>query len=141
MKEIKGFQGEYRWLSNFWPVDIEYQGNVYPSVGNAYQAAKFPKEERFPFVTCTAAVAKKLGSKKKNIDERWDGIKLFVMHELNSKKYEDPVLKEKLKATGDAYIEETNNWGDTYWGVCNGEGKNYLGQILMDIRNGLKWRP
>lgn len=32
-------------------------------------------------------------------------------------------------------IIEVNNWGDTYWGVCNGIGDNHLGKILMKIRD------
>ncbi len=30
--------------------------------------------------------------------------------------------------------EETNTWHDTYWGVCNGVGKNMLGIQLMRVR-------
>ena len=37
---IDSFQGEYRFLSNFWPCVVEYEGTEYPSVENAYQAAK-----------------------------------------------------------------------------------------------------
>jgi predicted NAD-dependent protein-ADP-ribosyltransferase YbiA (DUF1768 family) len=40
-----------------------------------------------------------------------------------------------LKATGDAYLEETNTRGDTYWGVCDGIGSNNLGSILMTVRD------
>ena len=37
---ISEFQKEYRWLSNFWPCLIEFEGKIYPSVEHAYQAAK-----------------------------------------------------------------------------------------------------
>jgi predicted NAD-dependent protein-ADP-ribosyltransferase YbiA (DUF1768 family) len=37
---IKGFFNEYRFLSNFHMTDIEYEGEVYPSVECAYMAAK-----------------------------------------------------------------------------------------------------
>ena len=47
-------------------------------------------------------------------------------------------LKEKLLATGDAYLEETNHWHDTFWGVCKGKGQNHLGKILMEVREELK---
>lgn len=47
-------------------------------------------------------------------------------------------LKKMLLDTGDSYLEETNTWGDTYWGVCNGVGKNHLGDILMDTRTTLR---
>lgn len=37
---IKEFQGEYRWLSNFWPARVVLDGVEYPTVENAYQASK-----------------------------------------------------------------------------------------------------
>jgi hypothetical protein len=47
-------------------------------------------------------------------------------------------LKQKLLETGDEELIEGNTWGDTFWGVFNGTGKNILGQILMEVRNELK---
>ena len=44
----------------------------------------------------------------------------------------------RLLETGDVYLEETNTWGDVFWGVCNGKGENMLGQVLMLIRDELK---
>jgi len=40
---INEFQGQYRFLSNFWflPNGIEYEGKIYKTVEHAYQAAKF----------------------------------------------------------------------------------------------------
>lgn len=43
-----------------------------------------------------------------------------------SKFTHNPELKALLIKTGDAYLEETNTWHDTYWGVCNGKGLNNL---------------
>ena len=47
-------------------------------------------------------------------------------------------LKERLLATGDAHLEEGNDWGDTIWGTVNGKGQNNLGKILMQVREELK---
>ena len=47
-------------------------------------------------------------------------------------------LQERLLATGDAILIEGNTWNDTYWGVCNGVGKNTLGQLLMKIREEIR---
>ena len=47
-------------------------------------------------------------------------------------------LKEKLLATGDAYLIEGNTWGDRVWGQVNGVGQNRLGKILMEVRDMLK---
>ena len=46
-------------------------------------------------------------------------------------------LQKQLLATGDQHLEETNKWGDTFWGVCNGVGSNHLGKILMKVRDEL----
>src|SRR4051812_21328901 len=37
---IAEFQGEYRFLSNFWPATVEFEGIRYPTAEHAYQAAK-----------------------------------------------------------------------------------------------------
>jgi predicted NAD-dependent protein-ADP-ribosyltransferase YbiA (DUF1768 family) len=43
-------------------------------------------------------------------------------------------LRSALIATGDAYLEEGNDWGDRVWGVYQGVGENRLGRILMKVR-------
>jgi len=47
---------------------------------------------------------------------------------------QNPDLAARLVATGEKFLEETNWWNDTYWGVYQGKGKNMLGQILMETR-------
>ncbi len=47
-------------------------------------------------------------------------------------------LKRLLLATGDAELIEGNDWGDTIWGMCDGEGENLLGKILMKVRDKLR---
>jgi predicted NAD-dependent protein-ADP-ribosyltransferase YbiA (DUF1768 family) len=49
-------------------------------------------------------------------------------------KFDIPEMRDKLVATCNQYLEETNQWNDVYWGVCNGVGKNMLGRMLMYIR-------
>jgi len=132
--KILGFFGEYRFLSSFWLVPIVYEHVVYPSVEHAYQAAKSPNllikknisEMRTP------GEAKRAGKVLYRPD--WHDIKLKVMENLVRKKFEDPVLRIRLLETGNMYLEETNTWRDTFWGVCNGVGENNLGKILMKIR-------
>lgn len=41
---------------------------------------------------------------------------------------------EKLKAFDDDIVED-NDWGDTFRGICNYEGQNNLGKILMELRD------
>lgn len=137
-EEIKGFFGPYRWLSNFHLCVIRYEGVDYPSVENAYMAAKTVAHSiREKFVGITPAEARKLGQTIP-LREDWEGIKSHIMKQLLEEKFSHEDLKEKLLLTGGRYLEETNWWGDRYWGVCDGEGKNILGQLLMIIRDDLK---
>lgn len=134
LKPVFFFDGEYRFLSNFFPGEVEYEGLVYPSVEHAYQAAKtLNLEERNQFLTVTPGQAKRLGKQLKNRDD-WDSVKVSIMTELVRKKFKIEHLREQLLATGNRYLIEGNTWGDTFWGVCNGNGKNMLGIILMQIR-------
>jgi predicted NAD-dependent protein-ADP-ribosyltransferase YbiA (DUF1768 family) len=50
----------------------------------------------------------------------------------------DIKLREKLIDTGDRQLIEANDWGDTFFGVCDGVGRNHLGEILMKIRSNIK---
>jgi ribA/ribD-fused uncharacterized protein len=135
---IKEFQGEHRWLSNFWPAKVVIGGIVYPSVENAYQAAKtLNLEQRKRFAACTAGQAKRLG---KTVDMRndWESVKLQIMLDLVRQKfYVHLELRNKLLATGEEHIEEGNKWNDQFWGVCRGKGQNHLGKIIMDVRASL----
>lgn len=133
--KILGFFGEYRFLSNFWPSLIEFEGLNYPTVENAYQAAKTTEEkERMRFVNVSAAAAKSLGQKVK-LRPDWESFKIPVMNQCLKAKFALPDLKKLLLSTGDAYLEETNTWKDRYWGVCDGEGQNWLGRLIMSIRD------
>ena len=56
------------------------------------------------------------------------------MEMLLRQKFADPALREQLLNTKDSMLIEGNNHGDTFWGVCKGEGQNQLGRLLMKIR-------
>jgi ribA/ribD-fused uncharacterized protein len=138
---ICGFKGKYGWLSNFHrcPDGIYYQGLVYPSVEAAFQSCKWPVEDRIQFVNISASEAKKLGKQSTKKPDNWDEIKFDIMAELVKIKFTTDVnLKQKLIDTGTKYLEETNDWYDFGWGVCNGKGENKLGKILMATREFIK---
>lgn len=132
---INSFSGEYRFLSNFWPHPIIYEGTTYPSVEHAYQAAKSTDQTYRNKVAATISPgqAKKLG-KTVTLRENWEAFRLMEMEFLVRQKFFAPELAEKLLATGEESLVENNWWGDTYWGVCKGVGENHLGKILMKIR-------
>lgn len=145
--EIKGFFGEYRFLSNFYPCKISFGGIDFGSVENVYVAVKTynfkeSRDEHFYRLTkiskMTPGQAKRFG--RIGVRPDWtDEFKAITMLYLLKQKFSDvnPELKQLLIATGDTYIEETNTWGDTFWGVCDGVGENVLGNLLMNIRDEL----
>ena len=146
---IDKFDERYEFLSNFYPVDITYEGLTYPSVENAFQATKFrgetPEETlqvRSQFLDITPGKAKRLGRKVK-LRPDWDIIKDNVMFLLVEQKFSHPELALKLLETGDNFIVEGNYWHDNYWGVCGcnrcfqTKSQNKLGKILMEIRRRL----
>ena len=66
----------------------------------------------------------------------WNDIRVKVMYLILKAKFgQNPDLLEKLLATGDTYLMEGNTWHDTFWGVCNGHGENWLGRLLMQVRS------
>jgi len=139
--EIKGFFGEYRFLSNFWPAKVFLDGIEYTSVELAYQASKWKSEDREYFKTCTELESIDYNRTNKPngyIDEIWNIKKNEIMFDLLKQKFDkdlNPKNYEKLKETGDKYLEEMNWWGDVYWGKDkDGNGQNMLGVMLMKIR-------
>jgi ribA/ribD-fused uncharacterized protein len=137
LTEITSFKGAYSFLSNFYSVEIEYDGIVYPSVEHAYQAAKTDDLEYRSMIAeaSTPAKAKKLGSIVP-LRHHWDLVKITVMKKLLQQKFSDPVLFDKLRATAPAKLVEGNWWGDKFWGVhIDGQGYNWLGILLMEIRD------
>lgn len=143
IKEIKGFRGDYEYLSNMYLLDIpiEYNGIFYESSENAYQSAKFDDiSMKIEIQKMTPKKSKLFANKNKQfITPNWNNIRLDVMREVVFKKFLYNIeLQQMLVGIGDAYIEETNNWNDTFYGVCNGIGENNLGKILMQTKNYFK---
>jgi ribA/ribD-fused uncharacterized protein len=136
---IKGFYGEFDFLSNFYQSTVTIDGYAYLSSEAAYQAAKCKnKKDKLQFVGIQANTAKQLG-RRIELRPDWEAVKLQVMEDLVRAKFaQNKSLADKLVSTGNKYLEETNYWNDTYWGVCKGKGNNNLGKILMKIRTELQ---
>lgn len=65
----------------------------------------------------------------------WFSKNLDIMRQcLRSKFYLTLDLACSLLDTRGKYLEETNYWGDTFWGVCDGVGENWMGKLLMEVR-------
>lgn len=135
---IDSFSGEYRFLSNFWPVP----SFVGLTVEHYFAAAKTedPEERAKVLGAKSPGLAKRLG-RSVTLRPDWDDVKIETMYRLVHMKFtHNDVLAEKLLATGDEELIEGNTWGDTFWGVDleTGEGENHLGKMLMEIRRDLR---
>jgi ribA/ribD-fused uncharacterized protein len=143
MERIIEFQNEYRFLSNFWPCQIQWEGLLYPTLEHAYAASKSNDATiKLKIQACgTPGDAKEyLTDHQLSPDAVWTTErKLQVMEELLVIKFggQDPLLTRALMLTADAELIEGNDWNDRFWGVCGGEGENNLGKLLMKVRTTL----
>ena len=131
------FRGNRAFLSNFSPSIIEYGGVQWPTVEHAFQAAKAIHDNNYVALIKQAATpreAKRL-SRTIKLPEEWLYIRVGIMELLLRKKFSDWKLRLLLLSTKDEELIEENDWGDTFWGVCNGVGENWLGKLLMKIRD------
>lgn len=135
---INSFKGEYSFLSNFYESLVTYDGLTYQNSEAAFQAQKCQSlHERIPFTRMNPSEAKKAG-RKVILRKDWEQVKINIMAQIVKAKFEqNEELAVKLLNTGDAYLEEGNDWGDRIWGTVNGQGSNYLGYILMAVRDHL----
>ena len=139
---IGPFRGAYRFLSNFWPCTIVWQGREWPSVEHAYQAAKTmnPVIQECLRHVATANEVKQIGQTF-TLRPDWNVVKRTVMLDLLRLKFAQEPLRSQLLATGSEELVEVNTWGDTYWGKVDQAGmlvgENWLGMLLMLVRSEL----
>ncbi len=139
MTVIDSFSGEHRFLSNFFPCDMDVAGVRYPTLEHAFQAEKttVSAEREIVRAAKTPGQAKALG-RRVTLREGWNEMRVDVMRELLRIKFSSKVLRAELLATGDAKLVEGNHWNDRFWGVCKGKGENWLGKLLMELREELR---
>ncbi len=137
---VRFFQGEYRFLSNFYLCPVEIEGISYPSSEHAYQALKTDDQKDRQRIAglSTPGQAKRAGAliSIPRDNPTWDSRRYKIMCRVVRAKFvQNPYLRKLLLDTGNGDLEEGNSWGDRYWGKVNGVGKNKLGKILMKIRS------
>lgn len=81
-------------------------------------------------------------SHKAQVRENWDEVKESIMYGiLMLKAHQHEYVAKKLEATGDRELVE-NSWRDDYWGWGpNGDGKNRLGHLWMEVRESRRRAP
>ena len=137
---VLSFAGEHGFLSNFHSSPVRIAGSTWPTVEHVYQGAKARDIDCMKKVLCAAspADAKRLGGRL-TMRKGFEGIKDAVMLKAVTLKFrQNPELADRLIGTGNSLLEEGNDWGDRYWGVVNGSGRNRLGLILMTVRERLQ---
>ena len=135
-ENIRGFSGENDFLSNFYMVNIEIDDKIYKSSEHYYMSQKTTDDRwRQKILEApTGAKAKRIGTQVPLRADWVEKYKLQSMRIALQAKFCIHEMKNRLDATGNKYLEETNHWNDVFWGVCNGEGRNILGIMLMIIR-------
>ena len=136
MTTIDQFSGDHDFMSNFHPSPFEVDGVLYPTVEHAFQAAKtFDATEKQSVAEAATPGSAKRKGRRVQLRPDWEQVKVGIMEDLVRLKFTaHPDLRAKLLATGDAELVEGNTWNDRFWGVCRGQGRNELGQILMRVR-------
>lgn len=144
LQVIDKFDGEYRFLSNFYTCSVIYDGYSYASAEHAYQAAKSLSHRQRLLIASqsTPGQAKRMGG---NVELRpaWNKKRMTIMHKIVSKKFEmNTPIRQRLLKTSGALLIEGNNWGDTFWGCVKKDGEwfgdNNLGIVLMMVRQELQ---
>jgi ribA/ribD-fused uncharacterized protein len=137
---IDSFTGQYKFLSNFYKVNICYDGFTYITLENAFQAAKnFDSSYKRQLQKCEPWEAKQAGGVVQ-LRSDWGLVKDDIMELLLFEKFGIEALCLKLLKTENEKLIEGNYWHDNYWGDCTCAkcaritGKNQLGRLLMLVR-------
>ena len=136
---IDNFRGHHSFLSNFYPVKIFLWGIEYQTAEHAYQCQKTTTNSDWQMVyyAATPGLAKRI-ARCVAIRSDWDKYKLVVMREVLACKFSEERMTNLLLSTGTQELVEGNAWNDRFWGVCRGVGQNYLGKLLMELRENIR---
>jgi ribA/ribD-fused uncharacterized protein len=134
------------YLSNFYKAplkDTVYGEQItFRTSENYFQAMKFLHDKgKFMQIALakTPMEAAKLGRSFSNMDPNWDEKRNSIMYTVLMLKFQyNPILMEKLLATGEEELVEDSP-KDWYWGWgADHTGENMLGKILMEVRDQLR---
>lgn len=133
---------KYGEFSNFARFAFTLDGREWPTSEYYFQAQKFTDEEYREKIRQTASpmIAARLGrSRKVPIRSDWENIKVDIMRAAVKQKFvAHSQLAELLLGTGEEELVEAAP-RDSFWSCGkDGTGSNWLGRILMEVRNELK---
>ncbi len=131
-------------LSNFYPHGFEENGLYWPTVEHYFQAMKFSGDEHFDYrerirLAKSPKQAKQLGQTRKiPIRSDWEKVKEQIMLHALRLKFTHPKMRSSLLDTKKRHLYEDSPY-DRYWGIGkNKDGKNRLGELLMQVRKEIK---
>jgi len=146
MDEIRFYRasGKYGFLSNLFKCPVHYDDKDFTCSEAAYQYGKPVRTEvaewliSAPSPHLIAAAAHALFSF--DIAPDWNKIKVDRMRDILREKFtQNKNLQKLLLDTGNVILIEDSKT-DAFWGVGkNGDGKNTLGTLLMEVRDDLRW--
>lgn len=110
----------------------EYQ---FSNAESAYQALKCVGNEEL-FCNTTTDRAKALALYLPHRDN-WEDLKIQAMYTILQAKFAKGSSLSYLLCKTTGKIKEINETNDIFWGTCKGKGKNYLGKLLMQVRDNL----
>ena len=132
--------GNFGFLSNLYPCKVKFEGSVFRNSEEAYQFGK-PKDKAIaewivnapkPHL-CAIAAHSLLAF---DIKPNWSKIKVERMRQVLKAKFSQnlELMKQLLETKGFSLVEDSKT--DSFWGVGKkGNGKNMLGQLLMELRD------
>jgi N-glycosidase YbiA len=147
----------FRFLSHFWPSAIELDGENWATVEHYYQAQKSDNWGYRQAIrgSATPGEAKRLAARPEARGRAtkhswfrangklprpdWDDVKLDIMRKADWAKFSQHAdLAQLLLATAAAALIEDSP-SDAFWGTGrNGEGSNWAGRVLMEVRDRLR---
>ncbi|MER9642190.1 NADAR family protein [Mesorhizobium sp. L103C119B0] len=132
----------YGAFSNLFRREIEFEGERFATSEHAYQAGKARKPEVKAWLMAAPSPALLAmaahGLYYWDVSPGWSRTKFDRMRcVLRAKFTQHEDLRELLVSTGSARLIETatvDNEVNRLWGEVNGQGRNMLGELLMELR-------
>lgn len=146
----------FRFLSHFWPSPFVLDGETWPTVEHYYQSQKSfePNYRAAIRAALRPGDAKRLAARPEGPRRQtkrswfkstgnqpradWNDVKLDTMRRADHAKYAQNVqLAALLLATANAELIEDSP-SEPFWGTGpNGDGLNWAGRVLMEVRSAL----
>lgn len=140
--EFYSTKDKYGEFSNFAPFPFTLEGVEWPTTEHYFQAQKFGDadyRERIRTTKSPMIAARLERSRRVPIRADWEAIKLDIMRRATTAKFSaHGELLDMLLETGEEQIVEKTT-RDEYWGCgTSGRGHNWLGRILMEVRETMR---